>query len=41
MIYRTLFLMAVLLCGLLTSSPSQAITPYDDILVDQALKNLG
>lgn len=41
MIYRALFLTAVLFCGLLTSSPTQAITPYDDILVDQALKNLG
>ena len=41
MINRALVLTAVLLIVLLTSGPTQAITPYDDIIMDQALRNLG
>ena len=37
MIYRVLILTAVLLCLFLAGSPTQAITPYNDILMDQAL----
>jgi tetratricopeptide (TPR) repeat protein len=38
---RILILMAVLCGVILTSSPTRAISPFDDVLVQQAVKNLG
>ena len=40
MSYRGLIFMVVL-AGLLLGSPSMAVSPYDDVLVDQARKNLA